>query len=184
MINQVRLDHFGPLAHVHWPNLGKINLVIGGNGSGKTFLLKAIYSSLRTLEEYKRGQEQRADSEILAEKLYWTFQTEKIGDLVSKGANAPLSSTLTIDHQNFSYSFGKDTSKQIASPENHVPPRASNSAWLPCCTWPESTSALHWPQMPFWQEWGRLRFWRLAAAKIGSPVSTVKAVWSGARVTV
>ena len=31
----------------------------GGNGSGKTFLLKAIYTSLRTLEEYKRGNEQR-----------------------------------------------------------------------------------------------------------------------------
>ncbi len=131
MINHIKLTHFGPLAALDWPALGRINLIIGGNGSGKTFLLKAIYSSLRTLEEYKRGQEQRADSEILAEKLYWTFQTEKIGDLVSKGANAPLSSTLTIDHQNFSYSFGKDTSKQIASPENHVPPRASNSVFLP-----------------------------------------------------
>ena len=131
MINQVRLDHFGPLAHVHWPNLGKINLVIGGNGSGKTFLLKAIYSSLRTLEDYKRGNEQRSAAEILADKLYWTFQAEKIGDLVSKGADAPLSSAMLVDHQNFSYSFGKDTSKQISNLENQVPPRSSNSIFLP-----------------------------------------------------
>jgi hypothetical protein len=94
-------------------------------------LLKAIYSSLRTLEDYKRGNEQRTASEILADKLYWTFQAEKIGDLVSKGADAPLSSTLTIDNKDFSYSFGKDTSKQITSLENHVPPRASNSVFLP-----------------------------------------------------
>ena len=131
MINQIKLDNFGPLSSVHWPALGKINLVIGGNGTGKTFLLKAIYSSLRTLEAYKRGNEPRSAAEILVEKLYWTFQAEKIGDLVSKGADAPLSSVLTIDQNDFSYSFGKDTSKQISSPENHVPPRASNSVFLP-----------------------------------------------------
>ena len=131
MINQIKLNNFGPLTGIHWSSLGKINLIIGGNGSGKTFLLKAIYSSLRTLEEYKRGDEQRSASEILWEKLYWTFQAEKIGDLVSKGADAPLSSAVTIDQDVFSYSFGKDTSKQISSLDNLVPPRASNSIFLP-----------------------------------------------------
>ncbi len=131
MIDQIKLDNFGPLSSINWSALGKINLVIGGNGSGKTFLLKAVYSSLRTLEDYKRGNEQRSASEILADKLYWTFQAEKIGDLVSKGADAPLSGTLTIDKKNFTYSFGKDTSRQISSLENHAPPRASNSVFLP-----------------------------------------------------
>ncbi|OGB72162.1 MAG: ATPase [Burkholderiales bacterium RIFOXYC12_FULL_65_23] len=131
MINQIKLKNFGPLTGIHWSSLGKINLIIGGNGSGKTFLLKAIYSSLRTLEEYKRGDEKRSASEILWEKLYWTFQAEKIGDLVSKGADAPLSSAVTIDQDVFSYSFGKDTSKQISSLDNLVPPRASNSIFLP-----------------------------------------------------
>jgi AAA15 family ATPase/GTPase len=131
MINQIKLDNFGPLTGINWSALGNINLVIGGNGSGKTFLLKAIYSSLRTLEEYKRGNEQRSASEILADKLYWTFQAEKIGDLVSKGADTPLSSALTIDQKDFSYSFGNATSKQISSLENHVPPRVSNSVFLP-----------------------------------------------------
>lgn len=131
MINQVELTGFGPLVKVVWPGLGRINLVIGGNGCGKTFLLKAIYASLRTLEDYKRGNEQRSAADILADKLYWTFQAEKIGDLVSKGADLPLSCALSIDQQGFSYSFGKDTSKQISSLENHVSPRASNSVFLP-----------------------------------------------------
>jgi AAA15 family ATPase/GTPase len=131
MIEHVEFSNFGPLAHTDWPALGQINLVIGGNGSGKTFMLKAIYSSLRTLEEYRRGDEQRSASEILADKLYWTFQAEKIGDLVSKGADAPLSSSITIDGKDFSYSYGKDTSKQISVLDNHIPPRTSNSVFLP-----------------------------------------------------
>lgn len=131
MINQIKLENFGPLSKVAWSSLGKINLVIGGNGSGKTFLLKSLYSGLRTLEEYKRGNDQRSAAEILADKLYWTFQAEKIGDLVSKGASAPLSSCITVGEKDFSYSFGKDTTKQISVLENHVPPREDNSVFLP-----------------------------------------------------
>jgi AAA15 family ATPase/GTPase len=131
MLNRVDLANFGPLTRLGWHSLGKINLVIGGNGSGKTFLLKAMYSAMRTLEEYKRGDDQRSAAEILAEKLYWMFQADKIGDLVSKGADGPLSCRIVFDGQEFIYEFGKDTSKQISALENHVPPRESNSAFLP-----------------------------------------------------
>jgi len=132
MINQIKLDNFGPLVDICWKDLSPINLIIGDNGSGKTFLLKAIYSSLRTLEEYKRGNDQRAITEILADKLYWTFQVEKIGDLITKGGtDKPLSCTLTINDRDFYYSFGRDTVKQISTLENQVPPRSSNSVFLP-----------------------------------------------------
>jgi len=131
MLNKIKLNNFGPLAKLDWPELGPINLVIGGNGSGKTFLLKALYSTMRTLEEYKRGDDQRTAAEILAEKLYWTFQPDKIGDLVTKGADGALSCSVQFDNRNFIYSFGKDTTKQISSLENHVQPRASNSIFLP-----------------------------------------------------
>lgn len=131
MLNKIELKNFGPLSSIEWTALGKINLVIGGNGSGKTFLLKAMYSAMRTLEEYRRGDEQRSASEIMADKLYWTFQAEKIGDLVTRGADSPLSCKITFDNREFAYAFGKDTSKQISSLENHVLPRASNSIFLP-----------------------------------------------------
>ena len=131
MINHIQLDRFGPLGHIDWPELGRINLIIGGNGSGKTFLLKAIYSTLRTLEGYKRGNEQRSAAEILADKLYWTFQADKIGDLVSKGADAPLSSMVMFDQKRVAYSLGKDTSRQISNLDNQVPPRSSHSVFLP-----------------------------------------------------
>ncbi len=131
MLNKIVLKNFGPIDKLDWRNLGPINLIIGGNGTGKTFLLKALYSAMRTLEEYKRGNDQRTAAEILAEKLYWTFQPDKIGDLVSKGADGALSCTVQFDQRNFVYSFGKDTTKQISSLENHVQPRSSNSIFLP-----------------------------------------------------
>ena len=131
MITRIEIKNFGPLENIAWNNLGQINLAIGGNGSGKTFLLKSLYCAMRTLEEYRRGDDQRSAAEILADKLYWTFQAEKIGDLVSKGSTANLSFLLRFDGNEFLYSFGKDTTKQIQSLENHVPPRDSNSIFLP-----------------------------------------------------
>jgi AAA15 family ATPase/GTPase len=131
MINNVELKNFGPIDHLNWQGLGKINLIIGSNSSGKTFLLKAIYSAMRTLEDYKRGDDQRTASEILATKLYWTFQPEKIGDLVNKQADSALAFKVQLDSRSFNYSFGKDTTKVIANLENHVSPRVSNSIFLP-----------------------------------------------------
>ena len=134
MLNQIELTNFGPLGQVKWDHLGPINPIIGGNGAGKTFLMKACYCTMRTLEAYKRGGEPRTAAEILAEKLRWTFETGKIGDLVTKGkgVEGPLVSRIRLDGNDFQYSFGKDTTKVIHSLENHVPPRdKSNSIFLP-----------------------------------------------------
>lgn len=131
MINSVQLKNFGPLAEIDWQNLGPINLVIGNNGCGKSFLLKAIYSAVRTLEDYKRGDNPEDADDILLKKLFWTFQPEKIGDLVTKPSDTGLYFGLMLDKQGFNYSFGKDTSKAINSLENTVTPRKSNSIFLP-----------------------------------------------------
>ena len=131
MLSQVKLKNFGPLVDIDWTGLGKINLVIGDNGSGKSFLLKALYCAMRTVEEHKRGNDPRTVPEILAEKLYWTFQVEKLGDLTTKGAEDALSCSVEFDGEKFDYSFGKNTSKQILSLKNDIPPRNSNSIFLP-----------------------------------------------------
>ena len=131
MLNHVAMRNYGPLRDVKWANLQGINLIIGENGSGKSFLLKSLYSSMRTIEEYKRGDDKRTEMEILAEKLYWTFQTEKIGDLVSKSASEPLFCEISLENRDFSYSFGKDTSKQIQTLRNQTSPRSNNSIFLP-----------------------------------------------------
>lgn len=131
MFKSVELRNFGPITHLDWKEIGSINLVIGGNGSGKTFLLKALYSAIKTMEEYRRGDDQRLASEILAEKLFWTFQPEKIGDLVTKGSSDPLSFSLALDQDNFRYCFGKDATKKFQKISEIKEPRASNSIFLP-----------------------------------------------------
>ncbi|SJM91222.1 conserved hypothetical protein [Crenothrix polyspora] len=131
MINSVQLKNFGPLTELDWQNLGQINLVIGNNGSGKSFLLKALYSAVRTLEDFKRGDNPDSAAEILADKLFWTFQSEKIGDLVTILSDGTLSFSLMFNENNFSYSFDKNTTKTISTLKNQVIPRAANSIFLP-----------------------------------------------------
>ena len=131
MLNSVEIRNFGPLTRLDWDNLGPINLIIGGNDSGKTFLLKALYCVMRTVEDYKRGKEPRSAADILAERLYWTFQSDKIGDLVSKNGDEDLFCSVSFEGKEFSFHFDKDTTGKIADLENRVPPRSSNSIFLP-----------------------------------------------------
>ena len=131
MINSLSLKNFGPIEDFNWKNTGKINLILGPNGCGKTFVLKMAYAAIRTIEEYKRGNDLRSDNDILAQKLYWTFQTEKIGDLVKKGIDGSLQSQIFLDNKEFAFSFGRDTSKVVNNLTNKNFPRKSNSIFLP-----------------------------------------------------
>lgn len=131
MLDRVKIENYGPLPNLFWKSLGRINLVIGANGAGKTFLLKIIYSAVRTLEIYKRGQEPRAASEILAEKLYWTFQAEKVGDLVTKGGGGSLDCVVGFGGKTFHYGFSRDAAKSVVLLKNSVRSLDSNSIFLP-----------------------------------------------------
>ena len=131
MIHSLSMKNFGPLVSVDWKKLGKINIVIGNNGTGKTFLLKAAYSAVKSVEEYKRGAEPRKLEEILATKLYWTFQTEKLGDLVGKGPETKLSFKIEMDEGTLAYSFGESTKDTLLDVTTPKKPRSSNSLFLP-----------------------------------------------------
>ena len=131
MIKSLILKNYGPLAAIEWKGLGKVNLVIGNNGTGKTFLLKAAYSAVKASEEYKRGDEPRKLSEILSDKLYWTFQTEKLGDLVAKGQTGKLEFRMEMDEGTLAYSFGESTVRTLLDIIEPSQSRSSNSLFLP-----------------------------------------------------
>ncbi len=131
MIKSLTLTNFGPIDSLEWSNLGKVNLIIGPNRSGKTVLLKSVYSALKTTEQYKRGKENRSEKEILSEKLYWTFQTPSIGSLVKKGTNSLLFRMVSKEGHSFTYSFGSTTTKSISNLESTFNRRNVNSVFIP-----------------------------------------------------
>jgi len=132
MIKKFKFEHFGPLGTVEASALAPINLIIGGNSCGKTFLLKALYATLRAEEETGRGDDRRDFAEVLSDKLYWTFQVERLGDLVQKGEQNRLKASITMaDNCSLAFDFGPDTSKKITPLHNNLPKRAANSIFLP-----------------------------------------------------
>lgn len=132
MIRNFNIQNFGPLNSVAGKDLGQINLVVGANSSGKTFLLKLLYAVQRAQEECGRGEDRRDFAEILSDKLYWTFQVEKLGELVSKGDQNRCQVSVTMDDNcSLAFDFGPDTSKKIVPMHNNLPRRSVNSIFLP-----------------------------------------------------
>ena len=131
MIDSIHVENFCQHSALDWGSLGHINLIIGANSSGKTVLLKSIYVALKALEQCGKGQDKRSLAEILADKLYWTFQTEKLGDLVQKGQSS-LSFTMEGEDRQFSYRFGRDTKQKISQIKNNfTTPREIHSIFIP-----------------------------------------------------
>ena len=132
MIQSVSLRNFGPIEDLNVGNLGRINLLIGPNRTGKTVMLKALYCAQRAIELTGRGKNPKSDKEILASKLYWTFQVEKLGQLVRKPNNGALQFSMTESDGNvFEYSFGPETEKKIVKLEGEPNSRTSNSVFIP-----------------------------------------------------
>lgn len=131
MIDSMKIENYGQHTSIRWDWLGSINLVIGANSSGKTILLKSLYVALKTLEQCGKGNEQRSLNEILSDKLYWTFQVEKLGDLVRKGTDS-LSFSMQSGNHHFAYNFGRDTKHKIGKVENDfLTPSQASSIFIP-----------------------------------------------------
>lgn len=132
MIKSVQLENFGPIDALKVDSFGKLNVVIGKNGCGKTFLLKALYAMIKAQEEWKRGDDRRDFADVLSDKSYWTFQVEKLGELVRKGAGNRLRASIVMtDKASLAYEFGVDTSKKISPLHNSLEPRKQNSIFFP-----------------------------------------------------
>lgn len=132
MIEQFSFEKFGPLGEIKSNSLSNINLIIGSNSVGKTFLLKSLYSLIRSQEEYNKGDDRRDFDEVLSDKLYWTFQVEKLSDLVQKGSGNRLKASVTMsDNTSLEFIIGQDTSKKISSLHNNLSKREANSVFLP-----------------------------------------------------
>lgn len=114
-ITSVNMINFGNIKRFKCDSFSNINLIIGKNGTGKTFLLKALYVAIKTAEEYHRGDDVRSVNEILAEKLRWTYQMQNLGDLVTKSASDRLKFSVKCKEASLKYDFSQNATKQIIS---------------------------------------------------------------------
>lgn len=69
MIQKIIIKNLGTIDSFSFDQFQNINLIIGENGTGKSFLLKALYSAIKTAEDYKRGDDIRSSADILSERL-------------------------------------------------------------------------------------------------------------------
>ena len=70
-------------------------------------------------------------NEILSEKLRWTFQVEKLGDMVTRGSSGPLSFRMELDGQDFSYSFSQHAESKVGAIDPLAEGRKANSIFIP-----------------------------------------------------
>ena len=131
MITTISIENLGPIPQITADGLGKVNLIIGPNQSGKTFLLKALFAGMKTVEQYKRGKENRTDKGILSDKLYWTFQASELGSIVRKGESSMSFSMVSDKKEELTCSFGPSAKKQANIDKNTFKPRSSNTVFIP-----------------------------------------------------
>lgn len=130
-IEAVTIKNVGNIEELSFDRFRSVNLIIGENGTGKTFLLKTLYSALKTMEEYKRGDDIRSSADILSERLRWCFQTDKIGDIVRKGAAEGLKVDVEGSLGKFSYTFTENATVKAGNVENNCQQTESNSVFIP-----------------------------------------------------
>lgn len=131
IIKEVAIKSFGSISSLEVEGLDRINILIGHNGTGKTFALKGIYAAQKCLEQYKRGREPRGIKELLAENLYWIFQTESLGSIVKKGESSLSFSMKSDKEERFHFSFGNGTVSEIKNVESTFVPTENNSVFIP-----------------------------------------------------
>jgi AAA15 family ATPase/GTPase len=95
MISKIHLKNFVHFREFKWETTGKLNVIIGENDTGKTNLLKLLYSVSRAWSMFtadKLNNKDKAFNETLADKIFDTFQPRSngIGDLVSQKSKNKL----------------------------------------------------------------------------------------------
>ena len=134
MIQNFSIKNLANIEYLDIPKLSNVNVIIGENDTGKTMILKALYSLCKSIETLDKGSENRTLKEIISKKIYWTFQVNKIGDLVTKDRedkSTHFELQASIDEQNLAVSFSDSATKQVGFVTDRAVNREENSIFIP-----------------------------------------------------
>ena len=123
MVKRISVQNFMGYSNFKSHEFAPINLIIGKNDTGKTGLLKLLYSCCKAVDIYSRRvvNEEVLFKRVLAEKLLDTFQPGKrgLGELVSKITHEKLHVDIEYQQERLGYfdrmyfSFGESTTSTI-----------------------------------------------------------------------
>lgn len=130
-IDRLQMKNFGMIKEFNCNQFSNINLIIGENGTGKTFLLKSLYSAVKAMEEYKRGDDITSMNGILSEKLRWIFQVDKLGDIVAKTPEEGLEFQIQMGELEMGYQFSKSAASKVGSVDAPDNGKEGNSVFIP-----------------------------------------------------
>lgn len=130
-IDRLQMKNFGMIKEFNCDQFSNINLIIGENGTGKTFLLKSLYSAVKAMEEYKRGDDITPMNGILSEKLRWIFQVDKLGDMVSKTPEEGLEFQIQMGELKMGYQFSKSAASKVGAVDAPDKGKEGNSVFIP-----------------------------------------------------
>ncbi|MFT6963020.1 MAG: AAA15 family ATPase/GTPase [Flammeovirgaceae bacterium] len=131
MIQEFHIKNCGLIKDVQQKNTASINLIIGENDTGKTFILKSLYVLVKSLETFNRGDAKHNFRQLVSRKIKWTFNLDRIGDLVSKGGGDKLSIEAKIDEQNIYTSFTSSANTEVGDITSLVDNRDAQSVFIP-----------------------------------------------------
>ncbi len=144
MIKEITIKNFMAHSELNLKDIPEINVIIGKNDTGKTGLLKLLYSTVKSLEIYsfKKKSGEVSFKKELADKLTTTFMPRKngLGELVQKGSKERLDVNVTIVGNNSKYkqpiyfAFGDRTESTISYCIDHVdsiPENSINALFVP-----------------------------------------------------
>jgi len=111
MIKKIEIENFMQLK-TQIIEFGSINIIAGVNDTGKTSLLKLLYSSIKAREEFIK---QKKDNYIehFSTKLLNVFDIDKLGDLVTKSEDTLKVDLYFKDKTSHYYSFSSKATKKI-----------------------------------------------------------------------
>ncbi|MCK5056883.1 MAG: ATP-binding protein [Candidatus Aminicenantes bacterium] len=143
MISKILLKNFVLFKLFKWDKINNLNVIIGENDTGKTNLLKLLYSTSRAWSIYssdKKNNKEKPFNETLTDKIFDTFQPRAngIGDLVSIKSRDKLEAEIvyfadTNNRQQIQFRFSRK-SKKITDTNEFIEPCKDenfNSIFIP-----------------------------------------------------
>ncbi len=118
MIKRLETKNFTVLRNANLDFSGGLNVIIGENGSGKTHLIKLLYSILACLEELNRKSQQvfitkQLWQTVMATKLREVFKPDQLGRLTTRRQGRERAEVVFHDKTGaYDCSFGFATNSQ------------------------------------------------------------------------